>query len=108
MSSADASYESAHELEYINTQLKADIKKSKDKNDLLLKASKQIRVLSDLDGNGRGGEWINRTDPQEESIHNAVLKSDIESAIKRAYAAVDYHKLDLKAAIKVFGFSPLI
>jgi hypothetical protein len=44
MSSSAASYQSAHKLEYLNTQLKADIKKSKDKNALLLKASKQIRV----------------------------------------------------------------
>jgi hypothetical protein len=108
MSSSAASYQSAHKLEYLNTQLKADIKKSKDKNALLLKASKQIRVWADLDGNGRGGEWINVPDPQEAAIHSAVLKTDIKCDIKRAYAAVTYHELDLEAAIKVFGFSPPI
>jgi hypothetical protein len=56
MSSAAASYESADELAAINTQLKADIKKSKKKNALLLIASKQISVFADLHGNGRGGE----------------------------------------------------
>jgi hypothetical protein len=37
-----------------------------------------------------------------------VLKTDIKCDIKRAYAAVTYHELDLEAAIKVFGFSPPI